>query len=524
MTAIPYTYVHSPVDSQPVIESFNPATGQKIGEVALTPLDALPAMMARARTAQVGWQRLGLKGRQALFRRFKEVFYLNRDKIIAMIAAEQGKPPFEGLLEEFWPCLETVSYFLRDSSRVLAPRRVWTFLVPHRFQQVERRPHGVVLVIAPWNFPFYLALPQVAAALIAGNTVIYKPSEACPLTGQLLGNLLWEAGIPRDVFQVAQGAGDVAAAMIQERPDKIVFTGSVPTGRKVAMAAAEQLIPVTLELGGKDAAIVLDDADLDQAARGIAFAGLANSGQVCASVERVYVMRSVADQFVQKLTEVIQTHLQERDVHGEVALTPITTPAQLKIIDGQVNEALAGGARAVTGGRVIERDGGRFYAPTVLVDVTPDMRVMCEETFGPVIPVMVVDSDDEAIRRSNEAGFGLLGSVWTRDRARGLRIARELKTGHSSLNDHLISASIPSLPWGGVGLTGHGRTRGPEGLLDMTTPQGVSFDMVRLPIFEELVQFPHTPLKLGVIKRLLMVLYGPTWGERLKALLPRRVE
>jgi succinate-semialdehyde dehydrogenase/glutarate-semialdehyde dehydrogenase len=504
-----------------MIQSFNPGTGEKVGEVPMTPLDALPDIMARARVVQRGWHKRGLQERLAIFRRFKEVFYVHREEIVSLIAAEQGKLPFEGQIEEFWPCIELVSYYLRNAESILRPRTVYAWLVPHRYQRIEYRPYGVVMVITPWNFPLYLSLPQIVTALLAGNSVIFKPSEFCPLSGQLIAEMLWEAGVPRDVFQVVQGEGDVAAATIRLRPDKIVFTGSVPTGRKVALAAAEQLIPVTLELGGKDAAIVLDDADLDRAAKGITFAGMTNSGQACASVERVFVMRSVAEPFLERLVQEVRDNLCQIGPEGTVRLTPITTPGQLQLIDAQVKEALAHGATAVIGGRVLDHgDGGRFYEPTILTNVTPAMRILTEETFGPVIPVMVVENDEEAIKLANDTGFGLLGSVWTQDRERGLRIARELKTGHSAINDHLLSANIPYLPWGGVGLTGYGRTRGPEGLLEMTTTQGFSYDLVQFPLYAQLLQYPHTDAKHNLVSRALTLLYGPTVGERLKAFRP----
>jgi acyl-CoA reductase-like NAD-dependent aldehyde dehydrogenase len=501
-----------------MLEAFNPATGLKIGEVRTTRVDELSDIMARSRAAQPAWEALGLQGRLKIMRKFKEVFYLHRDRITETVTAEQGKLPFEALSQEFWPSIETISFYLRTAEETLQPRPVFSLLLAFRYHQIERRPHGVVLVISPWNFPVFLTVTAIIAALVAGNTVIFKPSEFATLTGELLATMLWEAGVPRDVFQIAQGTGEVAAAAIKAKPNKITFTGSVATGRKVAAAAAEHLIPVTLELGGKDAAIVLEDADLDRTAKGIAFASMANAGQACASVERVYVMRSIADAFTAKLAHEITEHVRVRTNDGSLSLSPMTTPAQLKIVESQVQDAIAQGAQAVIGGSVIQNGGGRFYEPTILTNLTPAMRVLTDETFGPVVSIVPVDSVDEAIQFANGTGYGLLGSVWTRDRMRGLQLARQLKAGHASVNDHLISANLPSLPWGGVGETGYGRTRGKEGLLEMTTTQGVSVDLIPVSVSESLIWYPHTPQKRNLLLRLIALLQAPTRKEWLKAL------
>ncbi|MBX3081476.1 MAG: aldehyde dehydrogenase family protein [Anaerolineae bacterium] len=517
MNAASNTLQSTPIKPR-LLEAFNPATGAKIGEVCATNVDDIPAIMAGARAAQPAWEALGVKGRLKVMRKFKEVFYFKRDRINGVVMEEQGKLPFEALSQEFWPSIEMISYYLRTAEETLRPRPVFSLLLAFRYHQIEYRAHGVVLIISPWNFPFYLTVPAIMAALIAGNTVLFKPSEFAVLSGELLANMLWEAGVPRDVFQIIHGTGEVAAAAIKAKPNKIAFTGSVSTGRKVAAAAAEHLIPVTLELGGKDATIVLEDADLDRAAKGVTFGSMANAGQACASVERVYVMRSVMDSFVQKLAKEITEHVRVRTQDGSLCLAPMTTAMQLKIVESQVQEALAQGAQAVIGGRVIENGGGRFYEPTILTDLKPAMRVLTDETFGPVVSIVPVDSEEEAVQLANGTGYGLLGSVWTRDRARGLRIARQLKAGHAGVNDHIISANLPALPWGGVGETGYGRTRGKEGLLEMTTTQGISVDLVPISISEMLIWYPHTQLKQNLLMRIIAFMQGPTIKEQIKAL------
>jgi acyl-CoA reductase-like NAD-dependent aldehyde dehydrogenase len=380
-------------NAQPTwIISTNPANGQKIGEVHAATPGEIKAVTETARLAQGPWERLGLRRRLALVRGLKDALYRNMDLIIDTIVAEQGRPPFE-VLVEFWPTIEMLSYYLRTSERVLAPRWTPVRLVPHRRHWVERRPYGVVLVITPWNFPLFLSFAPIIAALIAGNTVVYKPSEYASQSGEIITRIIYEAGIPREVFQVVYGEGDVGTALIREKPNKICFTGSAATGRKVAALAGELLIPVVLELGGKDAAVVLEDADLDRTAMGVAWAGMLNAGQACLSIQRVYVMRQVADQLIEKLAKTINEHIRVGPGADDgTTMGAITTEAQFKIIRGQVQEAVARGARLVVGGRAVEDSAGRFYLPTLVTNVTPDMRIVKDETFGPVIVVIPVDS------------------------------------------------------------------------------------------------------------------------------------
>ncbi len=514
VTSTPLTAKNSPDPKR--ITSTNPATGQTLGEVHATPVAEIPAVMAKARAAQPVWDQLGLRGRLAIMRRLKDAMYRNMDQFVDTIVAEQGRPPFEAMME-YWPSIEMLAYYLKTAKHTLAPQGRMVSLVPHRRHWVERKPYGVVLVITPWNFPLILSAAPIFAALVAGNTVIHKPSEFASQSGEILAKTIHEAGVPQDVFQVVQGEGDVAAALVREHPNRICFTGSVATGRKVAAAAGELLIPVTLELGGKDAAIVLEDADIDRTAQGVAWAGMLNAGQACLSVERVYVMRQVADQFVEKMAKAINEHIRlGPGAAADTTMGAITTDSQIKIIDRQVKEAVAQGAKVLVGGHPVEDKAGRFYLPTLVTDVTPEMSIIKDETFGPVIAVVPVDSEEEALTLANNSPYGLTGSVWTRNKQRGIALARRMKVGNAAVNDHAMSASVPHVPWGGMNDSGYGRTRGHEGLLEMTTTQVISIERF-VPLPREFFWYPYTPLKLRLLRRAIQFLYGPTWGERLRA-------
>jgi acyl-CoA reductase-like NAD-dependent aldehyde dehydrogenase len=516
------------------IVSKSPLDGSTLGEVyAADPNDA-PHYLARARQAQPAWDALGVRERAKVMRRLKSLLRRDMDRIVALMAAEVGRPKMEALVE-FWPTIEQVAFDARHAASVLRPRREAVPLLPYRVHWVERRPYGVALIISPWNFPLLLTLAPVVEALITGNAVVLKPSELATQLNNHIAELIWEAGVPKDVFQIVHGLGDVGAALINAGPDKVVFTGSPNTARKIASAAGQQLIPLTLELGGKDAAIVLEDADLDRTALALVWGGLLNTGQACLSVERVYVRREVAEALVDKMQRAVDRYVTVGERPGEGTLGPINNPAQYSIVEAQVAEALANGAatsRKLDGLDGLNGSGGEgsgsrpgplYYPPTILLNTTPQMRVVREETFGPVIVVTAVESDAEAVRLANAAPFGLTGSVWTRSRARGMVLLRQMRVGHASLNDHIVSASAPNLPWGGFGHSGYGRTRGKEGLLAMTEPRVISAERFA-PLPREIFWYPYTAAKYALLRRVIYALYAPTLREKLRALfapLPR---
>jgi acyl-CoA reductase-like NAD-dependent aldehyde dehydrogenase len=517
----PATFPSNGKQANNVIAAYSPATGRPLGTVTAATPEEIRAAMRRARDAQKAWFAAGLPYRIAIFKQWQNTLQNNMELIINAVVNERGGPPFEALVE-YWASIETIAQTRRIAPRALAPREVFTPQVFWMKHWVTRQPYGVVLVISPWNYPLYLVLPPIAEALIAGNTVILKPSEFSPQVAEIVAKTIQEAGFPPGVFQMLHGRGDVGAALIREKPDKISFTGSVPTGRKVAAQAGEMLIPVRLELGAKDAAIVLDDADLDFAAHGVLWGAMFNAGQTCIGIERCYVSRAVYEPFVQKLVEKAEQFIKVGP--GEAIGTTmgaLTTEAQYQIVESQVREAVEQGAKVRCGGGPADTPSGRGYLPTILTDVTPDMRLMREETFGPVLPVIPVDSDEEAIRLTNSLPFGITVSIWTRSRERGLHIGRLIETGHVSLNDHILAHAVPQTPWVGVKESGMGSSHTIEGIQEMTYPKSYSVPRF-LPILSSLMWYPYANWKYAALLLIIRFGYAPNLWRRLMGLLSGR--
>lgn len=498
------------------ITSINPATGERLGSVAVTAPEQVAGVVAQARAAQHAWDALGLQGRIRAMRRLSETLVAATDEIALLIVNEQGKGQIEAYGEVF-AVLDQMQYFSRIAKRTLRTRHPLPKTGLPRVHRVVYQPYGVVGVISPWNFPFSLSMTPISAALIAGNTVVLKPSEFTPLIGALIGELVTRAGLPHGVLQVVQGDGSTGAALVSGGVQKIVFTGSAATGRKVAALAGQHLIPVTMELGGKDAAIVLEDADLDRAASGITWGANLNSGQACLAIERVYVVDAVADAFIAKVAEEFRRLRVAPGTERSAEIFAITTEQQMSVIERQVQEAQAAGAQALTGGS--RRPGpGQFFAPTVLVGVEETMAVMREETFGPVIGVQRVSDADEAVRRTNDSPFGLTASIWTRNMRRARELAAQLEVGDVAVNEHGAPAGHSEVPWGGVKESGFGRTRGPEGLLEMVTTRHISWP--RWQSRREAFWFPSSGATVEALRLGIPVLYG-SWAQRLRALLRR---
>ena len=387
-------------------------------------------------------------------------------------------------------------------------------VLAHKDGRLLQVPYGVVLVIAPWNYPLCLPLICAATALIAGNTVVLKPAPATMLIGLQVGEIFRRAGLPPGVLNVVATDDAVAAGLVEDaRVNKIVFTGSVATGKKVMAAAAKNLTPVVLELGGKDAAVVCRDADLDLAAQGIVWGAFLNAGQTCASVERVYVEAAVADAFIRKVVERTRALRTGDPSRPETDMGPLTLERQRRIVEDHVADAVARGAKVETGGQS-PAGPGFFYPPTVLTGVTHDMRVMREETFGPVLPIMAVPDLDEAIRLANQSEYGLTASGWTRDEDTARRLQRELQAGAVSINDCISTFGEPAAPWGGVKQSGIGRTHGLAGLREMVQWKYVTRDSARAP---KLWWYPYGEDLRRLMSAAVQALHGGSAWARLKS-------
>ncbi len=477
----------------------NPATGQLLREVAACDADAVTEAVVRARGAQPGWAALSVAERARALRRFARAL---RDdgELLDTLVAETGKVRYEAELIELFYTLELTRYFTgRAGRRALADQLVHPLIFSNKRARVVRHPRGVVGVIGPWNFPLLNNYADCVAPLIAGNAVVLKPSERTPLTSLRVAALWKAAGLPADVFQVVLGRADAGAALTAAA-DMIFFTGSQGVGRQVAGAAANRLIPAVLELGGKSAMVVLADADLRRAARAAAWSAFAGSGQVCIRSERVLVEAPVADAFVKLCAEEVARLRQgppERAASdgGTVDVGAITFAPQIERAERQIAEAVARGARVVVGGARRADLAGQFFAPTLLVDATPDMAVMREETFGPVLPVMRVADAEEAVRVANDSPFGLSGSVWSRDVAKARAVARRIQTGSLCLNDALFNYFCVEAPLGGVKSSGLGFRHGPDAIRQFCRTETIVEDHPLLgwlsPILGRQLMFPY---------------------------------
>jgi succinate-semialdehyde dehydrogenase/glutarate-semialdehyde dehydrogenase len=411
----------------------SPATGEAIGEFRVTPPAEVQAAVVRARVAQEAWAALTFTERAVHLGRLRALLTERLDEVADVIMRETGKPELEAVAEII-AVLDALLYYPKHAEKLLRERRTRPHLFfPFKTLVTAYHPRGVVGVITPWNFPFSMGLNPVSQALMAGNAVIQKPSEVTPLSAMLSAQLCREAGLPENIYQVLPGDGGTGAALIDSGVDKIHFTGSVRTGRKVGAACGERLISCTLELGGKDAAIVCADADLERAVPGVLNGAFFNTGQACASTERVYVVDSIADEFAERL--LAEAKALRLSAGEESDIGCMIWDRQLAIVEAQVQAAVAEGATVLTGGRRLPGEEGLYYEPTVLADVSHDMAIMQQETFGPVLPIMRVADEAAAVALANDSQYGLSASIWCGDRRRGLDIARRLHTGCAAVND-----------------------------------------------------------------------------------------
>lgn len=475
------------------IISYDPATGEELGRVAVATANEVARAVERARAAQAAWAGLTYAERGRVVLRARAAVLDEMDAIAELISRESGKPVAEALMMELVPTLDLMGYFARRTARLLKAEKIdiGQYALMGRSSRIVYKPLGVVGIISPWNFPWAIPLGEVVMALMAGNAVVLKPSELTPLVGLKIGEVFGRANLPDGLLTVVPGDGATGAALVEAGVDKIMFTGSVATGRRVAEAAARKLIPCVLELGGKDPMIVFEDANLEAAAQAAVWGAFANAGQACASVERCYVHERIAQEFTARVVELAGTLRQDAGTREGADIGAMSSVRQREIVESHVRDALRRGARLLVGGGRGGSENGSFHEPTVVDRVDHTMELMREETFGPVLPLMTFQTEEEAVARANDSPYGLTASVWTRDIRRGERVAERLEAGTVMVNEVLYTHGIAQTPWGGVKLSGIGRTHGRAGLLELVSAQHIHVN--RLARIHDLWWFNYTP-------------------------------
>ena len=488
------------------IRSYAPATGELLGEVPITPPSEIAAIVARARRAQSAWAVLPVEERCERILRFRDAIAERAPELVDLLSRECGKPKQEALAHEIITTLDLATYYAKNAPRILAPQEIPLHLLKHRRSYVHFAPRGVIGIISPWNYPFCIPMGDVLAALVTGSAVVVKPSEVTPLILKKAKEIYDSTGLPEDLFGVVYGYGAAGQALIDGGIQKLVFTGGVETGKRVAAACGARLIPCVMELGGKAPLLACADADVERTARAIVFGGFANAGQICISVERVYAHRDVYEPLVRRVRELTEQLRVGDPASDAVDVGAIIFPKQIDVAEKHVADAVKKGAEIVTGGKR-KPGAGQFFEPTVLAQCTPQMTVMTEEIFGPVVPLQRVESDDEAVTLANRSNLGLNAYVFTKDRARGRRLAERIEAGSVVVNDVLINYAATEAPFGGIKDSGFGRVHGEDALRDMAERRHVNEGRMNMPARDPL-WFPYEPAGLRWMMRGARALFG----------------
>jgi acyl-CoA reductase-like NAD-dependent aldehyde dehydrogenase len=463
-------------------ESINPASLESLGQFCLASSSECREAVRAADEAFPAWSELPDTSKKKIFKRAKSILLQKSEEIAALITQEKGSPFIESLLVEILGSLEAFDYYGRHSGRIMEPSRAKHHVTyfSHKKSSFSFSPLGPTLVISPWNFPFVIPICEILSALSAGNTVVLRPSTSTPFVALRIGELFQEAGLPQGVLNVINCQIPQAEEMITNpQIQSIMFTGSAQTGKKIMALASRNLTNVVLELGGKDPMIVLDDAHLERSVRGAVWGAFTNCGQVCSSIERVYVQKNIAEPFTDRVIDLVGSLRVGDPMEKETDLGSLTLLSQIDVIEDHIQDALEKGARLLAGGKRIKERRGYFFQPTVLADVNHSMKVMTEETFGPVMPIMTFSEPEEAVRLANDSDYGLTASVWTRDKKKASKIAAQLHVGTVTVNDHMFSFVEPGALWGGVKQTGIGRSHGLFGQMELVNIKYISEDYSR---------------------------------------------
>jgi succinate-semialdehyde dehydrogenase/glutarate-semialdehyde dehydrogenase len=464
-----------PIDTLP---SINPATGEVLAQIERTPASLLPEIVSHARVAQHEWAKLPVRDRCTKFRVLREQIMASRNELADAVVRESGKPRVEALFADIFVALDSAEYWSRNAASALRMRRV-----PHHSTAAKAKsgyltydPIGVIAIISSWNYPLAIPLSQIIPAVVAGNAVVCKTSDFTPQCGALIEKLFIDAGFPKGLVTIVQGGGEVGQALIDAAPDKVMFTGSVATGQRVAEACAKKLIPSVLELGGKDAMIVLADANLEVASSAAVWGSYTNCGQVCLSVERLFVEQAAAEEFTELCVEKTKKLRIGPGSDPTTDVGPLIRPHHVQRMSDLVRDAVSRGAKVLCGGNARPELGHNFFEPTVIAGVDSSMKLFQEETFGPIMTIQAVTDSKEAIALANDSQFALAASIWTSNKTRGMALAAELRAGAVMVNDAISYFGIAEAPHGGCGASGWGRTHGQAGLLEMVQMKYIDVD------------------------------------------------
>jgi acyl-CoA reductase-like NAD-dependent aldehyde dehydrogenase len=504
-----------------MIDCFDPATLKSLGQVRIDSPAAVREAVERARIAQRDWGRASLAQRAQLLRRLLSFILDHADEICSAVVADTGKTRENAMLGEIWPVCEKLRWTIRNGAKHLRPERVSSGLMLHKKAAIEFHPLGVIGVICPWNYPFQNILGPAIPALMAGNAVVVKVSEWCAWSSlyfqRIFDQILGDAGLSTDLVKIVNGYAPTGQALVSSGVDSLVFTGSVENGRRVLAEAAKSVTPAILELGGKDAMIICDDADLEQSVHAAVNGVFINAGQNCMSAERLLVFDGIFNAFCDRVVALTRSLRQGASSAGEtVDLGAIVSPAQLDLIERMVDAAVAGGARVLVGGRRTLSERGQYFEPTILTDVTPEMEVMQEELFGPVMVLHRVRDEQEAVRIANGTRFGLSSTVMSRNPERARRLAAQIIAGSTCINDFGLCYMVQDLPFGGAKSSGFGRLNGRDGLRACTNIKATLSD--RLPIHRANRLFPVRRGDYELARETIRSIYEPRGARRARAL------
>jgi len=503
--------IETPEGARRKLQISSTQTLEHIEEFEVATADDVNAAVEVARKAQESWGALPVEKRAAVLKRALAALLDKQEELMDIVVGETGKARQEALMMEVWASADLMHFYAKNTAKFLKPEKLKLHGLMRFLKKahVEYKPLGVVGVISPWNGPFILTVNPTVQALMAGNSVVIKPSEVTPFSGKYVLDIFEAAGLPEGVLQVVLGDGETGAALTASAVDKISFTGSVATGRRVGIACAEQLIPCSLELGGKDAMIVCADADIDIASSGAVSGSCLNTGHYCCGTERVYVVDSIADEFIERVVE--KTTALRQGKEGEFDVGAVFWDKQMTIIESHVQDALDRGAKVLVGGRRNPNLEGLFYEPTVIVDCTHDMDIIAEETFGPVVAIIRVKDEQEAIRMANDSRFGLGGNVWTKDSKRGARLASQLKTGSGCVNDMTMTFGVPEAPFGGRKESGVSQINGKKGLQSYCHAMPIIVD--RMNGKHAARMYPYTQESFEGMQKTLRFMWGTSIGR-----------